>query len=107
MIRDQALWVRLARGDKVTMPLAWQPAGYRRIRLAERVGQLEDWVLALPDGSRLHAWLMRDGAWIVHRDAIDPDRSPLHALAHIATETRVGKVLCLGLAVMLVGSALF
>ena len=60
-------------------------------KTAMRVGQLHDWVQALPDGSRLHVHEFSSGRRLVHRDRWNPARSPVHALVHVATETAVGR----------------
>ncbi|MGH9884486.1 MAG: hypothetical protein ACREBE_03095 [bacterium] len=57
------------------------------------VGQIEDWGLSLPDGSRIHLWLLPDGRWIAHRDATDPSLSPAHAVVHVLTATPLGAAL--------------
>lgn len=68
--------------------------GFERHRgYVERVGQVEDWTREMPDGSRLHAHVMPDGRVMLHRDRWSPRRGPLHALAHVATETTVGRLL--------------
>src|SRR5689334_8988766 len=88
-------WARLRAGVKIELAFDVHPGahGFRRIRFADRVGQLEDWALSLADGSRLHLWLMPDGRWIMHRDAIDPARGPIQAAMHILMESRAGKLL--------------
>jgi hypothetical protein len=88
-------WQPLCAGEKITLAFRSHPEtlGFRRIALAERVGQVGDWALSLDDGSRLHLWLMPDGRWILHRDAVDPARSAIHAAVHVATETRIGLAL--------------
>jgi len=97
---------RLGAGEKIESPLRKHPSkfGFRRLWLAEQVGQVEDWALSMSDGSRLHVWLMRDGRWIMHRDAIDPARGPIEAVAHLVTESRIGKVLVLAALVAGVGA---
>jgi len=64
--------------------------GFQQLSMAMNVGQAEDWGLSLPDGSRIHLWLMPDGRWIAHRDATDPSLSPLHAAVHVLTATPLG-----------------
>jgi len=99
-------WSALCAGKKIQIPFRQHPAtlGFQRIALAEYVGQVENWALSLQDGSRLHLWLLADGRWVMHRDPTDPARGPVHAALHLLTETRVGPVLLLGLAVVGVGS---
>jgi hypothetical protein len=95
-------WHRLLAGNKIEFffPRHPQVYGFRRFLIAESVGQKENWALSLTDGSRLHLWLMPDGRWIMHRDAIDPARGPIEAVAHVVTESSVGKMLLVaGLAV--------
>lgn len=65
----------------------------RELGVVERAGQREDWTRELPDGSRLHAHVMPDGRVMLHRDRWSPRRGPLHAVAHVATETTVGRML--------------
>lgn len=60
--------------------------------------------MSISDGSRLHLWYMPDGRWILHRDAVDPGRSPIHAAVHVATATKVGKALLFTAAVVGIGS---
>lgn len=86
-------WNRLRAGEKIKFTFRAHPRayGFQKIVLADQVGQREDWALSLPDGSRLHLWLMPDGRWIMHRDAIDPARGPVHAVAHAATESSFGQ----------------
>src|SRR5687767_7092643 len=88
-------WGRLCAGEKIEFTFPVHPAnlGFRRITLAEQVGQVEDWALSMRDRSRLHLWLTRDGRWIMHRDAVDPARGPVEAIAHAVTESSVGKFL--------------
>jgi hypothetical protein len=66
-----AHWTTLCSGKRIEVAFQVHPArcGFQRLSIAMNVGQIEDWGLSLPDGSRIHAWLMRDGRWIVHRDA--------------------------------------
>ena len=94
-------WAELCAGRKITIVFLRHPSrlGFRSITVAMDVGQVENWALPLQDGSRLHLWLMRDGRWIMHRDATDPARSLVHAAVHVLTETPVGPaLLLLGLA---------
>jgi len=64
-------------------------------RLAAYVGKQENWVLPLPDHSRLHihGFHAHDGTHFeVHRDKLDPARGPLSALWHWFTETPEGQL---------------
>lgn len=65
----------------------WQPVA------AAWPGALENRVKRDAYG-RLHARRYVTG-WRVHRDHLDPDRSPLHAAAHVLIETPVGIMLAL------------
>ena len=87
-------WPALARGKKVRVGARLpHPSfdGFERLDFAEPHGQAADWALALDDGSRIHVHECPDGRLIAHRDRWDPHRSPVHAVMHIATETRAGK----------------
>ena len=99
-------WNRLCGGEKVEFRFHIHPQvlGFRRIGLAEQVGQLEDWALSLSDGSRLHLWRMPDGRWVMHRDAVDPTRGPIQALVHAVTESNVGKFVLFSAVVLGVGA---
>ena len=101
------LWPKLRAGEKLDVAFAVHPQhlGFRRLAFAEGHGQLEDWAMSLPDGSRLHLWHMPDGCWILHRDTIDPARSPLHAALHVATATKLGRTVLLGAALVGIASA--
>lgn len=69
--------------------------GFVPTRLASHVGQQEDWVVALPDRSRLHAhgFVSEKGTrFEVHRDKLDPARGPIAALWHWFTETPEGQL---------------
>jgi hypothetical protein len=101
-------WERLVAGERIELVFHLHPEalGFKRLAIAEPNGQVQDWAMSLSDGSRLHLWYMPDGRWIMHRDAVDPDRGPLHAAVHVATATRVGKALLLGAAVFGLGSLL-
>lgn len=86
-------WPTLLRGQEVLLPSALtapRTAGFRRPLVAEPHGQAEDWVLPLRDHSRLHVHVYPWGERRMHRDRIDPARSPVHAVLHLLTETRVG-----------------
>lgn len=100
-------WPKLCAGERLEVRFEAHPQqlGFRRLAFAEGHGQLEDWALSLPDGSRLHLWYMPGGGWVLHRDAIDPARGPLHAAAHVATATRLGRAVLLGAAIVGIASA--
>jgi hypothetical protein len=69
--------------------------GFVPTKLAAFVGQEEDWVVALPDRSRLHvhAFSTENGPrFEVHRDKLDPARGPIVALWHWFTETPEGQL---------------
>lgn len=104
----RAEWPWLTKGRKLPVP-GWLPhprdAGFTTTALAERVGQVTDWVLPLKDGSRIHVHEFPDGRLIAHRDPTDPERGPFHAVWHWLFESSSGK-LALGIgAVALVAVA--
>jgi hypothetical protein len=66
-------------------------SGFARTDLAENVGQKADWVVSVNDGSRIHLHEYQDGRIVIHRDATDPSRGPMHALWHWLTEAQLGK----------------
>lgn len=74
--------------------------GWYRPRVAVDVGQLEDLVKPQADGTRLHWQRFSDGTEFMHRDKIDPDRGAVNTVLHVLTETPVGPLLGLGLAVL-------
>lgn len=88
-------WGALCAGKRIEVAFHVHPAccGFQRLLIAMNVGQLEDWGLSLPDGSRIHLWLMPDGRWIAHRDATDPSLSLLHAAVHVLAATPIGAAL--------------
>ena len=89
-------WVALDAAKKVSAPsylLHPASAGFVRETIATNEGQSADWVLPLADGSRIHVHEFVDGRLVVHRDRIDPNRSPLHAVTHFALETELGRFL--------------
>lgn len=92
-------WAALCSGKRIEVAFLVHPTrfGFRRLSIALNIGQAEDWGLSLPDGSRIHVWLMRDGRWIAHRDATDPSLSPLHAVVHALTATPLGALALLGI----------
>lgn len=69
-----------------------QVAGFRRTAFAESVGQVCDYVLPLPDGSRLHVHEFGDGTMKLHRDATDPARGVRFALWHWINESPSGRI---------------
>jgi len=78
--------------EKLAHPEA---VGFVPTRLAAFVGQEEDWVVALPDRSRLHLHGFRSEngtRFEVHRDKLDPARGPISALWHWFTETPEGQL---------------
>jgi len=86
---------KLLRGE--TLP--WPPSlphplhlGFKKIRMAEKVGQKRDWVLSQADGSRIHIHDYGEGRMQVHRDRYDPARGILHGLAHWFTEAAGGRL---------------
>jgi hypothetical protein len=89
------VWDSLVDGRKLVAP-TWLPhpadAGFTKETLATDAGQIADWVLSLEDESRLHVHEFSDGRLVAHRDRIDPNRSPLHAVAHFAWETDIGRI---------------
>ena len=93
-------WIRsvfaaLRAGRKVVVPPNLSHpayAGFVKEDLAEDHGQAADWTLSLSDESRVHVHEMPDGTFIAHRDAVDPNLGPLHAICHVLTETKVGFV---------------
>jgi len=89
-----ALWPSLVVGGRAVVPDALphpRDAGFRRPRLAERVGQVADWVHPLSDGSRLHVHEFVDGRLVLHRDRFDP--RGLSAVVHWFAESRKGRSL--------------
>lgn len=102
-------WSRLTAGDRVVVPFVGHPAdvGFSPTSLAEPSGQLEDWVMSLSDGSRLHLWLMPEGRWILHRDRTDPARGPVEATTHWLTESKSGKFAAVLLGIAAVGYGIY
>ena len=99
-------WATLCAGKRVELRLGGTPEdlGFHRIAWAEQNGQIGDWAMSMDDGSRLHLWLMPDGRWLLHRDSTDPTISPLHAIVHVVTETKIGAALVLARLAVGVGS---
>jgi hypothetical protein len=87
-------WPTLCAGGRLEAP-PWlrhpSGAGFEPTSLAERVGQVRDWVRSFSDGSRIHIHELGDGRIIVHRDATDPSRGPLEAAWHWVSESRSGR----------------
>ena len=78
--------------DKLAHP---REVGFVPTGLASHVGQQENWVLALPDRSRLHVhgFATENGTrFELHRDSLDPARGPIAALWHWFTETPEGQL---------------
>jgi hypothetical protein len=65
--------------------------GFTHPWIAEPVGQKDDWVLSLSDGSRLHIHEY-NFAMVMHLDNIDPAVSPLNAAWHWGTESASGRM---------------
>lgn len=89
-------WPLLANRAKLEAP-SWLPhprwtEGFSAIAVATPEGQIANWGLPLSDGSRIHVHEFSDGKLIAHRDQFDPERSPLHLVAHLALETPVGLI---------------
>ncbi len=101
-------WEHLVAGRHLEVP-HWLPhptaAGFTRETLAMAAGQSADWVLPLDDESRLHVHEFSDGHLVAHRDKIDPNRSLMHAVAHIAWETEIGNV-ALAVCILALGARL-
>lgn len=93
-------WPRLVRGERVEASGLGHPmrAGFRRLSIAEAVGQTEDWALSMTDGSRihLHGYGQPAERWIAHRDRFDPARGLLSAARHVCTETKTGRAAAVG-----------
>ncbi|NMO14140.1 hypothetical protein HPC49_22035 [Pyxidicoccus fallax] len=67
---------------------------------------MDDWVLSLNDGSRIHLHQQANGIFIAHRDVTDPKRGLLPALWHWVTESKSGKVAAvLGTVALIAGLA--
>lgn len=66
-------------------------SGFERPEIAEPVGQKDNWVASVDDGSRVHLHEYADGRIVAHRDPTDPARGPISALWHWLTESRSGK----------------
>lgn len=80
-------------------------SGFVTPALAEPAGQVADYVLALPDGTRVHVHDMGADGLLAHRET-DPGRSLIAAVVHVATETKLGRI-CLvvgGLSLLLGGA---
>lgn len=93
------VWPSLVRGKRILAPIELGPpeaAGFYRIPIAEKVGQVGNWGLSLPDGSRIHLHELSSGEFVAHRDRHDPQRGFVRAALHLATETRVGRAAAIG-----------
>lgn len=102
---------RLRAGERVFLPY-WVPVsleaiGFVRFDLAEDVGQVANYRMARRDGSRLHVHVFADGQRLLHRDRVDPDRGPLEAIEHLATETKIGPWIIGGVVVAAIGGLAF
>ena len=91
---SQQVWSQLLRGERVPVPI-WLPhpaaAGFKPTVFAEFSGQDADLARGLCDGSRIHLHRYANGALFAHLDRIDPERSPLHAVAHWLFESPSGQ----------------
>ncbi len=88
-------WDELHAGRKVAVPAELghpRDVGFEHTNLAASVGQRDDWVRSMPDGSRLHAHEYDDDHIVLHRDDIDPSSGVLRAVWHWMTECRMGQV---------------
>jgi hypothetical protein len=93
MLFAAAAWPVLVAGGRVCAPSELphpREAGFERPIMSEDCGQSADWMAPMPDGSRLHVHEYAAGPLIVHRDRVDPSKSPLRAIWHVATETKIG-----------------
>lgn len=84
----------LKRGEQVVVPRYLpHPAlvGFQQTTLAENVGQSRNWTIWCADGSRLHVHEYADGRLVIHRDGINPEKGPVHAVAHWLLESTSGK----------------
>ncbi len=85
-----AAWPQLVAGERLLAPtyLAHpQWSGFEKTELAEPAGQIDDWVVSMTDGSRVHVHENADGSMVVHRDAVDPSRGLIEAFVHTVTES--------------------
>lgn len=91
-IRDN--WEALTEGH-VPVP-AWLPhparSGFKRLQFSTPFGQVADWGLSFDDRSRIHVHEHGDGHLVAHRDKYDPDVNLGNLLAHVFTETPVGRL---------------
>jgi hypothetical protein len=88
-------WDLLGRGQHLEVPRSLPhpaSAGFLQESTATPAGQCADWAFPLEDESRLHVHEFADGRLVAHRDKIDPNRGPLHALFHLAWETDLGRI---------------
>ena len=95
-------WDDFAAGQEIGVPsyfLHPSVAGFSHETLATDKGQVSNWVRSLEDGSRIHVHEFADGRLVAHRDKIDPNGSVIHAVAHFATETELGRLATLILSV--------
>lgn len=90
-------FLQLESGVSVSWDLGPPEAyGFEEEEVAWNVGQINNWVLPLDDGSRLHIHQFEGWRYVIHRDAFDPRRSPISTLLHLLFETPPGKVLVAG-----------
>jgi hypothetical protein len=104
-----SVWPALVRGQHVPVPpeLAGAVRQLPRPFVSAPAGQAQNYVQSLADGSRLHVHEFPGGRMVAHRDRIDPARSPLHAVAHVLTETPTGRVVAGGAALAATARALW
>lgn len=102
-------WGTLTSGGRVAVPGGFPHpslSGFEKPPMAEPDGQVDDWVLSLTDGSRIHVHVMPNGQLIAHRDATDPKGGLLPALWHWATESKSGRLAVVVGAAVLIAKAL-
>ena len=105
----QGVFPQLENGGKLYAPEHLthpQNAGFRRIKPAEYIGQIDDWGISLRNGGRIHIHEFDDESLRAHFDKIDPDRGALPAFAHWATESTSGRICSFVAFGLLVGSLL-
>ena len=68
-------------------------SGFIKPAIAEPAGQVADYVMPLPDGTRVHVHDMDTEGLLAHRE-LDPGQGLIAAAVHVATETKFGR-LCL------------
>lgn len=88
-------YAELCMGMQLTFPKSLPHpvySGFKRIRMAENVGQRRDWALSLKDGARIHIHDFGNNRMVVHRDRYDPAKGIFSSLAHWLTEAASGKL---------------